>query len=761
MGILIASGAVPRTITPASAWNGVASTLNAGKWRFTFTPTNASTNGAFSDWKALVVANDVGGCYLEGNTHEVALYNNNGGGTKVVGRAITWTAGQAITVTFDIVAGANASSLTISGAATGNGTTNFTTSGTYFTSSVDLGIGRYPGDVFFDFTGAGGGTIGAIDDTLAAGASGAADVGGVTGSGAAITGTFASGSANVGGITSSGASTSPGAASGSSAVGGITSSGAAASPAVASGSASVGGITGTGSAGQSLFGTIGASAQGQRIDQSGPATGTMTTAYAARTPSSAVAINDQLAFNSRRWLVHTPGTLGAGSGPTGTGQQADGTASLVALTSTDTALAMTTQPSNSVMLAVLMRENWTSDTSAPTDNKGNTYALVNGPHAYTGFPSAQTALYAKTNAVGGASHVLSATWPVKNVTGAEMSLLAVEVPTGRATAIVQDASFVERSSAASVTSVSVTTTGPAVLVGFWLGTGGVITVGTTHPGAPQAPFTAIPNADTAVAIHNNGYIQGKSAYAYVTAPGTYTVTWTGTSEGAQLYLVAIQEAPGTSASGAASVGGITGAGVAGPAASGAANVAGVSSTGATSSTTAGAGGAASVGGIGSAGQTSLVASGAASVAGISSTGTTGTGTNAAGASAVGGIASSGATIPGTSATGTSAVGGIASSGVVSVPSSASGSATVGGVQSAGEVSVQGVASGSASVGGVQSAGDASSPGFASGAAIVGGVQSTGSATGPATVPTTPPPTPAASFEDLVEAMDRVIMDILG
>lgn len=738
MAVLIPSGAVPRTITPASAWNSVAATLNGAKWRFTFTPTLASSNSSFNDWKALVVANDVGGLYLEGGVREVSLFNNAGGGTKVVGRAITWNAGQAVTVTIDLVAGANASSLTISGAATGNGTTNFTTSGVYFTSSQTLGIGRFPGDTFYDFSG----TIGDIDDTQPAGASGAANVGGISAVGAAIPGTYASGSANVGGVASAGASTSPGTASGSAGAGGITSSGSAASPAVASGSASVGGVTGTGSAGQSLFGTIGASTAGQRADQTGPSTGTMSTAYSARTPSAAVAINALLAFNGRRWIVHTAGTLGAGSGPTGTGQQTDGTASLVALTSTDTALEMATQPSNSVMLAVLMRENWTSDPSAPTDNKGNTYAIVNGPNTYSGFPSARTALYAKTNAVGGASHVLSATWPLKNSSGAEMSLLAVEVPTGRATAIVQDASFVERASAASVTSVSVTTTGPAMLVAFWLGTGGVITVGTAHPGSPQAPFTAIPNADTAVAIHNNGYIQGKSAYAYVTAPGTYTATWTGTSEGAQLYLVAIQEAPGTSAGGAATAGGITSAGSAGPAASGSANVAGVSSAGSTSATTTGAGGATNVGGVASAGQTAIAASGTAGVGGTTSTGSVIAGTFATGTSSVGGISSGGVTASGTFATGSADVGGIASGGIANVPGSASGSA---------------------SLGGIASVGAADTPGAAGGSAAVGGALSSGSASGTPAVPGPGPTPPAAGadFEDLVEAMDRVIMDMLG
>lgn len=710
------------TATPSSFTSGnfPLSTLQSGPaYHFTITPSLISSNTAYNGDVALLATNDNGGLYLE--NRQVSLFNGSGAGTLVAqSTALTWSASTVISITIRIAAGANASSITVAGATTGNGTTTFTTSGTYFTATT-LGVGQFTNSNTFTFTG----TISSIDDAAAASASGTAAVAGITSTGTTIPGTFATGTSAAAGITSTGVAASPGSASGSSAVagitssgtaipgtlasgtaavGGITSSGITSGPALASGSAQVGGVSSSGSASASLFGTIGASSAGQRADQTGPSTGSFSTAFVARTPSAAVAINDRLAFNGRRWHVNAAGTLSSGAGPSSAGVQADGSATLVALTSTNQALTMTTQPSSSVMVAFLMRENWNAQSAAPTDNKGNTYALKGSVHFYADFPSAASAIYAATNLAGGAGHVVSAQYAAKSSTGAEGSMLVVEVPTGRATAFVQAVAFVETVSTGTVTSPSVTTTGPAMLVAFWGGTGGVITIGTAHPGASQTPLTQLLDADTAVAIHVNGYVQGKAAFAFKADPGTYTAIWTGTAEGAQLYLVAIQEAPGTVASGTAAVGGITGSGVAGPSAAGTSQIGGVTTTGAAA----------------------LASFGAAAVAGISSSGSAGTGTAAAGTAAVAGITSTGATIPGTFASGTADVAGISSSGdaASTSPSAASGSSQVGGVTSSG-TSIPGTfASGTAVVGGVTSTGSASGT-FTGGSAAVGGIGSVG------------------------------------
>jgi hypothetical protein len=572
--------------------------------------------------------------------------------------------------------------------------------------------------------------IASLDEVAA---SGATTVGGITSAGTTRPGTFASGTASVGGIASNGQATSPGVASGSASVGGVTSTGSAASPALASGTASVGGITSTGQAGQSLFGTVGATAAVQRADQTGPSTGTMSTAFVNRTPSTAVAINDRLIANGRRWHVNTAGTTSAGGGPTGTGIQADGTAQLVALASTDTALTMTTQTSNSVLLACVMRENWANDTSAPTSNKGGTFAIQGSAHFYAGFPSAASAVFALTNATGGAGHAISITWPAKSATGAEVSMVVIEIPTGRSTSFVQATSFVEVAQSATETSASVTTTGPAMLVAFWLGAGGVITIGTEHPANPVAPFVRHLNADTSIAIHNNGYVQAKTASAFVAAPGTYTAQWSGVAEPAQLYLVAIQEAPGTQASGSSTVGGISSAGTTTSSttvtASGSTTVGGITSAGTTRPGTF-ASGTASVGGVtsnGSAVTAGTQASGSATVGGVTSAGVTGV--SALGAATVGGVASAGAAITGTLAGGAAVVGGISSTGQVTVPGAVSGTSTVGGIASSGAAQSPPLAAGASTVGGIASTGLARAGTFAFGAAVLGGVLSSGAAGG--------------------------------
>ena len=637
------------TTTPSSFASGnfPLTILQSGpSYKFTFTPTQAYNHSAYIGFHAFLATNDDGGLWLvgSGGNVRVELYNGAGGGTLVANSSnLTFSAGQAWTLDVNLAVGANASSLVVAGCTTGNGTTSFTSAGTYFTAST-LGVGQFTNSGSFVLVG----TMSNIDDDAPTGASGSANVGGITGAGRAMTPALASGSSTVGGITSTGSATSPGIASGSSTVGGISSSGVASS------------------VGAAVFGTIGQSTASSRADQTGNTTGTMTTQFSARTPGAAVAINDRLAFNGRRWIVNTAGTLSGGSGPTGSGLQTDGTAQLVAMVSTDTAFTMTTTIANSVLLAMVMRENWSSDPSAPTSNKGGTFALQGVPRFYGGFPSAATALFAMTNAPGGSGHIISATWPQKNVTGAEVSLLVVEVPTTRATSFVKQVSFVEVASATTVQSASVTTTGPAMLVAFWLGTGGVVSVGSQHPGSPALPFQALPNADTSVAIHNNGYIQGKTAWAYQVNPGTYTATWTGTAEGAQLYLVAIQQIEGSVASGAANVGGIT-------------------STGSTSAAPAAptVGGGGPVGGITGAGAAAVAAFGAASVGGITSAGAAVLTTFASGTAQVGGIASSGQAVTAGTASGASTVGGIASTGSASPDALAVGAAAVGGVASSG------------------------------------------------------------------------------
>lgn len=161
MSIIVPSGTTPRIVVAAS-WNAAAATMNGGHWKFTWTPTLASTDASFNGatWFCLLAANDDGGIYVPANTKQIQLFRNGNSTPDLIAPAMTWSALQPITFEFNLAAGANASSVTVTGATTGNGVTNFTMTGTYFTASADLGIGRWPGNTDYNING----TISAIED---------------------------------------------------------------------------------------------------------------------------------------------------------------------------------------------------------------------------------------------------------------------------------------------------------------------------------------------------------------------------------------------------------------------------------------------------------------------------------------------------------------------------------------------------------------------------------------------------------------------
>lgn len=157
MGVVAAAGATPRSFT---AGNFVLTTLQSGPtWRIlVVTPSLISSNAAYAGFCCVAATNDDGGLYMV--NRQLQLYNGAGGGTLVgSSNTLTWNAGTPFTLRINLAAGANASSIVVSGAATGNGTTTFTSSGTYFTNST-LGIGHFAATGTFQWAG----TIGEIDD---------------------------------------------------------------------------------------------------------------------------------------------------------------------------------------------------------------------------------------------------------------------------------------------------------------------------------------------------------------------------------------------------------------------------------------------------------------------------------------------------------------------------------------------------------------------------------------------------------------------
>ncbi len=197
----------------------------------------------------------------------------------------------------------------------------------------------------------------------------------------------------------------------------------------------------------------------------------------------------------------------------------------VATTTQISTVPLTTQSTGSVIVTSVGNGTFTA-LRAPTDNKGNSYAQVGTAHTYgVLYPDSGTALYADTTVTGGANHVITAPQPQ---TGQEITFAAVEV---------RNASTVNAvwnyPTSAPVTSVSVTTTGPAVLIAFWWGDGdGSV----PHNAVPNNGFTVIGSVNAAGSL-----VQCFVATRTVAAAGTYNVTWTSTTDpGAQLYLVAVQ-----------------------------------------------------------------------------------------------------------------------------------------------------------------------------------------------------------------------------
>lgn len=141
----------PESFLPG-AWP--ASAFNSGVWRVTFTPSSAS-GPAYSAFGGLF-GQATGGIWIANSALE--LYTSPGD-ALVFSRAMTWSAGQALTFTINVPA----LTLTIAGATTGNGTFSFSgaPSGPYFNASDGLRAGGAYGVSGFALAG----TISNVDDT--------------------------------------------------------------------------------------------------------------------------------------------------------------------------------------------------------------------------------------------------------------------------------------------------------------------------------------------------------------------------------------------------------------------------------------------------------------------------------------------------------------------------------------------------------------------------------------------------------------------
>ena len=188
---------------------------------------------------------------------------------------------------------------------------------------------------------------------------------------------------------------------------------------------------------------------------------------------------------------------------------------------------MTTRTSGSTLLACVGRGLLAA--GLPTDSAGNAFVQVGVAHTYTLWPNSGTALYACAQARGMAGHAVTVAKP--KVTD-ETTLAVVEITDGGS---VSDAQWREVLSGQPLTSASVTTTGPALLVAWWWGDAGVDLDKTA---VPDNGFTVIDSV-----LASGALVQCAVAVRQVSAAGSYNVTWTSTpQQGAQLWLAAVQAA---------------------------------------------------------------------------------------------------------------------------------------------------------------------------------------------------------------------------
>lgn len=191
----------------------------------------------------------------------------------------------------------------------------------------------------------------------------------------------------------------------------------------------------------------------------------------------------------------------------------------------------------SVLLVSVARGSWSAAPDAPGDSASNAYSLVGATHDYGAWPGSATGTYGALDVTGDPQHTFSMTWGDAGGAGDEVTISAIEV---RGAAAIEDSSWVERAAASTITSESVTTSGPAMLVAWWWGSGGVRPPGTSHVAVPGDGFTLAADASALTSISANGYVQVAAAYRAVETAGTYSVSWTTDNEGAQLYLIALQ-----------------------------------------------------------------------------------------------------------------------------------------------------------------------------------------------------------------------------
>ena len=205
--------------------------------------------------------------------------------------------------------------------------------------------------------------------------------------------------------------------------------------------------------------------------------------------------------------------------------QEDGHAAAIARTP-----PMMTEPGGSSFLA--FSAGFASNVGAPSDNMGNTWAPLGAPVVYAGYDGTfDVKAFLVLDGRGGPRHRVEIRKP--GAPAGELTMPVVEIrDAGRLIAHSQ----VYAAAGTQLTSGSVTTDGPAVLVAFWWGDGR----GLIHDAIPGNGFDVI---ESFTKLPPNSAVQCAVAVREVSEAGRYDVTWsTSPVQGASLWLFAFAPA---------------------------------------------------------------------------------------------------------------------------------------------------------------------------------------------------------------------------
>ena len=484
------TGVLPQS-KASGAWTPIA--FNAGRFRFTWTPTNASTHSTWRPasltfWCLLGSSGDAngGGIWLEWNsstsTHSIVVASL-ATGAVIARRVVTWTAGQGLPI--DVDQSASTATLTVSGFGTASYTREniLTVSGAILywgrwggsppytllastTSDIDDGVSGYQGDL--------GITIAA--PTLAGAGESSAD-----GAGAAALDAVLAGAGAVDGL-----------------------------PVDGVGSATVGALL-DGAGASAVAGDAAA-----QLDATLAAAGFVPGGLAVHSVTSSVAIFGQGAAT----LTAPGGTPTTGGGTI----DPDGRA----------IVPWNPPTSGSTFYAVLGRPK--TAVKSISDNRGNTYSLITVQN-YQPDSSWETAVYEVRPAIGGTGTVVT----IPGVVGNEATLMITAIE--QANVRYQHVTGYS-SPATTITSPTIQTSGPGLIVWTWFGDGPTLGGGAGNNGVELVVNASTPGAvvvDSRTRNNNNGWIQCKQWVVQVAAAGTYSLTVVqGRSEGARWYGAAYQ-----------------------------------------------------------------------------------------------------------------------------------------------------------------------------------------------------------------------------